>query len=107
MSYNKLRDLPPQLGQLLELRELNVSCNELTDLSLNIFGRLCRLQHLAAEGNPLGPSVPASALQLHQNVKILMDDAAASKLEQLEYYKEVFSKKPDWQRAGREEALEA
>lgn len=57
----------------------------------------------AVEG-PITSMVPASALQLHQNVKILVDEAAASKLVQLDYYKEVFTKKPDWQRAGREDS---
>lgn len=55
----------------------------------------------AVEG-PITSMVPASALQLHQNVKILVDEAAASKLVQLDYYMEVFSNKPDWQRAGKE-----
>ena len=47
--------------------------------------------------------VPASALQLHQNVKILVDEAAASCLKLKDYYKEVFTKKPDWQHAGNED----
>ena len=57
----------------------------------------------AVEG-PITAMVPASALQLHQNVKILLDEAAASKLEQLDYYKEVFSNKPDWQHASRDDS---
>ena len=57
----------------------------------------------AVEG-PITAMVPASALQLHQNVKILLDEPAASKLEQLDYYKEVFSNKPDWQHASRDDS---
>ena len=50
----------------------------------------------AVEG-PVSAMVPASALQMHQKVKILIDEAAASRLEHADYYREVFAGKPPWQ----------
>ena len=50
----------------------------------------------AVEG-PLSANTPASALQLHPKVKVIIDEAAASELKNTKYYKEVFSKKPNWQ----------
>ena len=46
---------------------------------------------------PLTAMFPASALQLHPNVKIVLDEAAASKLTKLDYYKWVYDNKPEWQ----------
>lgn len=46
----------------------------------------------------LTASVPASILQMHQHCTVILDDHAASKLERQAYYREVFSRKPDWQR---------
>lgn len=46
-----------------------------------------------AEG-PITASVPASALQLHPNVKVFLDKAAASKLKNKSYYEFVYANKP-------------
>lgn len=46
-----------------------------------------------AEG-PITASVPASALQLHPNVKIFLDETAASKLKNKSYYEFVYANKP-------------
>jgi glucosamine-6-phosphate deaminase len=46
---------------------------------------------------PVTAMVPGSALQLHEHVKIIIDEPAASKLEKGEYYKYVYSNKPKWQ----------
>lgn len=46
-----------------------------------------------AEG-PITASVPASALQLHPNVKIFLDEVAASKLKNKSYYEFVYANKP-------------
>lgn len=46
-----------------------------------------------AEG-PITASVPASALQLHPNVKIFLDEPAASKLKNKSYYEFVYANKP-------------
>ena len=40
---------------------------------------------------------PASALQLHPHVTVIIDEAAASKLSHAEYYKWVAHNKPQWQ----------
>ncbi|MFP5311361.1 MAG: glucosamine-6-phosphate deaminase, partial [Actinomycetes bacterium] len=40
---------------------------------------------------------PASALQLHPHVSVLVDEAAASKLAHREYYLDTFERKPAWQ----------
>jgi glucosamine-6-phosphate deaminase len=46
---------------------------------------------------PITSMVPASALQMHPNVKVFVDDAAASKLTRKDYYNWVYSNKPSWQ----------
>ncbi|MFT7487457.1 MAG: glucosamine-6-phosphate deaminase [Candidatus Paceibacteria bacterium] len=51
----------------------------------------------AIEG-PVTAMVPASALQLHAHVTVVVDQAAASKLEMLDYYRQTYLDKPDWQR---------
>lgn len=43
-------------------------------------------------------NVPASVLQMHPVVKVIIDEAAASKLQRKEYYHHVFDNKPEWQR---------
>ena len=51
----------------------------------------------AVEG-PITAMVPASALQMHPDVIILVDEAASSKLKQHDYYKQIYDNKPDWQK---------
>jgi len=46
---------------------------------------------------PVTAMMPASALQLHPHVSVVIDDAAASRLTQIEYYRETYANKPDWQ----------
>ncbi|GGK77674.1 glucosamine-6-phosphate deaminase [Ornithinimicrobium pekingense] len=52
--------------------------------------------HQMVEG-PVSALWPASALQLHPHVTVLLDDAAASRLQLADYYRETWSAKPDWQ----------
>lgn len=47
---------------------------------------------------PIMARVPASILQMHRQATILLDEPAAAKLTQADYYRWVFSKKPQWQR---------
>ena len=47
---------------------------------------------------PIAAMVPASALQLHPKTMIVIDQAAASRLQLREYYKKVYENKPEWQR---------
>jgi glucosamine-6-phosphate deaminase len=51
----------------------------------------------AAVEGPLTASCPASVLQLHPHATVLLDPDAASELERLDYYREVYAHKPDWQ----------
>jgi len=51
----------------------------------------------AAVEGPVTASVPASALQLHPHVTVVVDREAASLLDQAEHYLEVYRAKPDWQ----------
>ncbi|MCP4960107.1 MAG: glucosamine-6-phosphate deaminase [Actinomycetia bacterium] len=51
----------------------------------------------AAVEGPLTAMVPASALQLHPHATIVLDDAAASKLTLLDYYRSAYARKPEWQ----------
>lgn len=52
----------------------------------------------AAVEGPLSAFVPASALQLHRHATVIVDDAAASELALIDYYRHTASHKPDWQR---------
>lgn len=46
---------------------------------------------------PVSAMCPGSALQMHQNAIIILDEAAASKLSKIDYYKWVYNNKPEWQ----------
>lgn len=51
----------------------------------------------AAVEGPVSASCPASVLQLHPHATVLLDEAAASGLTRLGYYREVWASKPAWQ----------
>lgn len=51
----------------------------------------------AIEG-PVTAMVPASVLQHHESAKMFLDEEAAAELKLAGYYKQVFSRKPEWQR---------
>ncbi|MDD7384792.1 MAG: glucosamine-6-phosphate deaminase [Actinomycetaceae bacterium] len=44
---------------------------------------------------PVTSLCTGSALQLHPNVKILLDEPAASKLKNLDFYREIFDRRPE------------
>ena len=46
---------------------------------------------------PISAMWPATILQTHPSVVVLLDEAAAACLEQKNYYREVAENKPDWQ----------
>lgn len=52
----------------------------------------------AAVEGPLCARVPASVLQLHPHATVVVDAAAASRLELADYYREAYAHKPKWQR---------
>lgn len=58
-------------------------------------GKAEAIHHLA-EG-PVSAMWPATALQLHPHVTVLVDEAAASRLQLGTYYRETFEAKPSWQ----------
>ena len=47
---------------------------------------------------PLTAMCPASALQLHPHVTVVLDEAAARDLKHTPYYRWVYENKPNWQR---------
>ncbi|WP_028643907.1 glucosamine-6-phosphate deaminase [Nocardioides sp. URHA0020] len=51
----------------------------------------------AAVEGPVSASCPASVLQLHPHATVLLDEPAASGLDRLEHYREVYAGKPVWQ----------
>ena len=51
----------------------------------------------AAVEGPVSASCPASVLQLHPHATLLVDPAAAERLQRLDYYREVYAAKPTWQ----------
>jgi glucosamine-6-phosphate deaminase len=51
----------------------------------------------ASVEGPVSASCPASVLQLHPHVTVLLDQTAASRLGRLAYYREVYAAKPAWQ----------
>ncbi|MBF4561562.1 glucosamine-6-phosphate deaminase [Microbacterium sp. VKM Ac-2870] len=50
----------------------------------------------AVEG-PVTSSLPGSAIQLHPHVSVVVDEAAASRLEHADYYRYAYANKPAWQ----------
>ena len=44
---------------------------------------------------PITAMIPASVLQMHQNVTVILDEKAASKLSRIDYYRDVFANKPE------------
>jgi glucosamine-6-phosphate deaminase len=51
----------------------------------------------AAVEGPVTAMVPASALQLHPHVSVVLDEPAASALRLGDYYRETYANKPSWQ----------
>lgn len=51
----------------------------------------------AVEG-PVSASLPGSAIQLHPEVTVILDEAAASRLRFADYYREAWNNRPDWAR---------
>jgi glucosamine-6-phosphate deaminase len=52
--------------------------------------------HQLVEG-PVSALWPATVLQLHPHVTVLLDDAAARRLQLIDYYRETYRSKPKWQ----------
>jgi len=52
--------------------------------------------HQLVEG-PVSARWPATIMQLHPHATVLVDDAAASRLELADYYRDTYANKPSWQ----------
>lgn len=52
--------------------------------------------HQLVEG-PVSARWPATVMQFHPHVTVLVDEAAASRLELADYYRQTYASKPDWQ----------
>jgi glucosamine-6-phosphate deaminase len=59
-------------------------------------GRKAEAVHHLVEG-PVSAMWPASILQHHPHVTVLLDDAAAHRLQLASYYRETYRSKPEWQ----------
>jgi glucosamine-6-phosphate deaminase len=90
--------------------------DSITDVPVNCItqglGTIARARHLvllafgeskaealaAAVEGPVTSSLPGSAIQLHPHVTVLADEAAASGLRNLDYYRWAWQNKPAWER---------
>jgi glucosamine-6-phosphate deaminase len=52
----------------------------------------------AAVEGPVTAAMPASVIQLHPEVTVIVDEAAASELRFAEYYRYAWANRPDWAR---------
>ena len=52
---------------------------------------------------PVSARWPGSILQHHPNAVVVVDEAAAERLELADYYRYVYEHKPDWQRVAEQE----
>jgi glucosamine-6-phosphate deaminase len=52
--------------------------------------------HQLVEG-PISAMWPATIMQLHPHATVLVDDAAASRLQLGDYYRQTYADKPEWQ----------
>jgi glucosamine-6-phosphate deaminase len=75
------------VGTILDAREL---------LLLATGGAKASILAKAVEG-PITGMISASAIQLHPNCKVIVDEAAARELKEREYYDWIFQNEPEWQ----------
>lgn len=66
-------------------------------LVLLAFGAAKAAAIAAAVEGPVSASSPASIIQLHPRVTVVLDPAAASQLQHLDYYRRAWEHKPAWQ----------
>jgi len=52
--------------------------------------------HQLVEG-PVSALWPATVMQMHPHATVLVDEAAASRLQLADYYRQTYASKPDWQ----------
>lgn len=76
------------IGTIMEAREI----------VLLAFGKSKAQAVARAVEGPITSMMPASILQMHPVVKIIVDEGAASLLQNTSYYRWVYEGKPEWQR---------
>ena len=76
------------LGTILDARRL----------VLLAYGEAKAAAASAAIEGPITASMPASLIQLHRNVLVILDEAAASRLQFADYYREAYETRPEWAR---------
>jgi glucosamine-6-phosphate deaminase len=81
------RALTMGVGTILDAREL---------LLLATGAAKAAILAKAVEG-PITAMISASAIQLHPHCKIIVDEDAAGKLEERDYYDWIFQNEPEWQ----------
>ncbi|SDT16210.1 glucosamine-6-phosphate deaminase [Brevibacterium siliguriense] len=59
-------------------------------------GNKAEAVHQMIEG-PISAMWPATVLQMHPHVTVLLDDASASRLQLGDYYRHAYENKPEWQ----------
>ncbi|MCL4152275.1 UNVERIFIED_CONTAM: hypothetical protein GTU68_006162 [Idotea baltica] len=82
-----MRALTMGVGTILDARELVLLATGQAKASIVA---------KAVEG-PITSMVSASAIQLHPNCKVIVDENAATELQGREYYDFVFENEPEWQ----------
>ncbi len=81
------RALTMGVGTILDSREL---------LLLATGGAKASILAKAVEG-PITAMISASAMQLHPNCKVIVDEEAARELKERDYYDWIFQNEPEWQ----------
>lgn len=89
---NNPDNVPPRaltmgVGTILEAREI---------IMLVLGSNKADMLAKATEG-PITAMISATALQLHPNCKVIVDEAAATKLQGQTYYRWIFDNEPEWQ----------
>ncbi|RXZ45206.1 glucosamine-6-phosphate deaminase [Agromyces binzhouensis] len=90
--FDSIEDVPMHcitqgIGTILRARHL----------VLLAFGEAKAEAIAAAVEGPVSASQPGSAIQLHPHATVIVDEAAASRLEHAGYYRHAWANKPDWQ----------
>lgn len=80
------RALTMGVGTILEAREI---------IMLVLGASKADMLAKATEG-PITAMISATALQLHANCKVIVDEAAAAKLQGQAYYRWIFENEPEW-----------
>ncbi len=76
------------LGTILRARKL----------VLLAFGEAKAEALAAAVEGPVTASLPGSAIQLHRDALVIVDEGAASRLQHADYYRDAWEHRPDWAR---------